>query len=311
MSHISLDCGWRGTSVGRVSSSRLTIDNCPIISNAESSPFVIHNGRDDFGSSIFFVDCSHQSVDKSSLLPLVSLTPSHMTHPSHTDNDQEVPPTLVSCSGLSLSDTHLVFGSGPLVAFSSVIKQDAGLSNKLETMLIGSQLVNMTSGEKKGALEGWSGCQTILDSSVTRSTNHLSGTTCIDMNLGGSLLCSNTSFSHCHTSLEPEFVQDKSYTLQHKTGTEQLVIKRGKADDITFRRCTFLSMTSSGFGAAIRDFVPYRLLIVSECSFSTCTSVLGGGSISFSQSSDEKTPFAMYSSLFVDCSAWEGGCPGI
>ncbi|KAK2950165.1 hypothetical protein BLNAU_14851 [Blattamonas nauphoetae] len=56
MSHISLDFGWHDTSVGRISSSSLTIDNCPIISNAESSPFVIHNECGDFGSALFFVD---------------------------------------------------------------------------------------------------------------------------------------------------------------------------------------------------------------------------------------------------------------
>ncbi|KAK2941991.1 hypothetical protein BLNAU_23092 [Blattamonas nauphoetae] len=170
MSHISLDCGWRGTSVGRISSSRLTIDHCPIISNPESSPFAIHNGWDDIGSSIFFADCSHKSIDKSSFLALVSLTSSHTTHSRHTNTVQEVSSTLVSCSGLSLCDTHLVFGSGPLVGFSSSTKQDTGLWNKLETVLIGSRLVNMTSGELngsgKGSLERWSGCQKILDSCV-------------------------------------------------------------------------------------------------------------------------------------------------
>ncbi|KAK2945219.1 hypothetical protein BLNAU_19859 [Blattamonas nauphoetae] len=287
MSQISLDCGWRGTSVGRISSSRLTIDNCPIISNAESSPFVIHNERDDFGSSIFFVDCCHKSIEKSSLLALVSLTPSHTTHSCHTDTDQEVPPTLVSCSGLSLSDTHLVLGSGPLVAFSSSTEQNTGFWNNLETVLMKSRLVNMTSDEDKGALEGWRRSQKILGSSVTQSTNHLSGTTCIDMNLGGSLLCSNTSFSHCQSSLEPEMIRD--------------------TDDRNIRRCTFLSMTSSEFGAAIYHALRIRPLIVSECSFSKCSAEGGGGSIGFHQLSDGHTPITISSSLFVDCSAQAGG----
>ncbi|KAK2959013.1 hypothetical protein BLNAU_6029 [Blattamonas nauphoetae] len=276
---ISLDCGWPDTSVGRISSSRLTIKRCPIISNPESSPFVITDGYDDFGSSIFFVDCSHKSIETSSLLPLVSLTPSPITHPRHTENKQEVSPTLISSSGLSLSDGHLSFGSGPLVAFSSSTEEVPTFPNALETMLIGSRLVNMTSGKQKGALEGWSGCQKILGSSVSRSTNHLCGTTCIDMNLGGSLLCSNTSFSHCHTPLEPEYVSGRTYTLQHRTGTRRLEIFALKTDSVTFRRCTFFSMTSSSHGAAISFMNSPSHLIVTESSFSNCSAEQSYGCI--------------------------------
>ncbi|KAK2946166.1 hypothetical protein BLNAU_18910 [Blattamonas nauphoetae] len=308
MSHISLDCGWRGTSVGRISSSRLTIENCPIISNPESSPFVMNNGWDDFGSSIFFVDCCHQSIEKSSLLPLVSLTPSHITHASHTSNEQKVTSTFVSCSGLSLSDAHLVFGSGPLVGFSSSTEPNAGFSNKLETVLIGSRLVNMTSCEGSGAMNGWSGRQQILGSSVTRSTNHLYGTTCIDMNLGGSLLCSNTSFSHCHSSLEAEFVENKTYTLQHKTGATGLKFGSYASNNITVTRCTFLDMNATGStGGAIDHFISPGSLTVTESSFSQCRSSSQGGSISFYCKDSARAPFSVSSSLFVDGSAGTGG----
>ncbi|KAK2954810.1 hypothetical protein BLNAU_10295 [Blattamonas nauphoetae] len=306
MSHLSLDCGWRGTSVGRISSSKLTIDNCPIISNPESSPFAINNGLDGIGSSIFFVDCSHESFDKTSLLALVSLIQSQMTNPRHTDNSQEASSTLVSCSGLSLCNTDLSFGSGPLVGFLSSTEQETAFWNNLETVLIGSRLVNMTSGEGKGALEGWSGSQKIFDSSVAQSTNHLCGTTCIDMNLGGSLLCSNTSFSHCHSSLEPEFVYARTYTLQHKTGTEQLIFDSIGSTVITIRRCTFVSMTSSNGAAIFQDKSPCKLA-VSECSFSKCQTTEIGGAVFFNQSYDQRNPIAISSSLFVECSARRGG----
>ncbi|KAK2946167.1 hypothetical protein BLNAU_18911 [Blattamonas nauphoetae] len=307
MSHISLDCGWRGTSVGRIWSSRLTIENCLIISNPESSPFVMNNRWDDIGSSIFFVDCSHKSIEKSSLLPLVSLTPSRNTHAGHTDTVQKVASTLVSCSGLSLCDTHLSIGSGPLVGFSSSTEQDSRFSKKLESVLIGSRLVNMTSGDGKGALKGWSGCQTILGSIVTRSTNHLYGTACIDMNLGGSLLCSNTSFSHCHSSLKPEFIENKTYTLQHKTKQERLYFNKLITAPIIFTRCTFSSMKSQSDGAGIRLSYTPSELTVSECSFSNCRAYSSGGAISIWQSSSEPTPFSISSSLFVECSTWSGG----
>ncbi|KAK2945468.1 hypothetical protein BLNAU_19597 [Blattamonas nauphoetae] len=312
MSHISLDCGWRGTSVGRISSSRLTIDNCPIISNPESSPFVMDNGCDDIGSSIFFVDCSHKSIDKSSLLALVTLVQSHTTHSRHTDNSQEVSSTLVSCSGLSLFDAHLVFGSGPLVGFSSSTEQDTGLWTKLETVLIGSRLVNMTSGELKGSgtgvLERWSGSQKILDSCVTQSTNHLYGTTCIDMNLGGSLLCSNTSFSHCHSSLEPSSTPP-NFFLEHRTATDPLNFGVTDTEAITFRRCTFLSMTSSSTGAAINHNQSPSSLAVSECSFSKCSAGTKkeGGAIFVNHTKTAKSPITISSSLFVDCTADRGG----
>ncbi|KAK2941996.1 hypothetical protein BLNAU_23097 [Blattamonas nauphoetae] len=308
MSHISLDSGWRGTSVGRISSSRLTIDNCPIISNPESSPFVMDNGWDDIGSSIFFVDCSHRSIDKSSLLALVSLTPSHTTHSRHTDTEQEVSSALVSCSGLSLCDTDLVFGSGPLVGFSSWTEQDTGLWTKLETVLIGSRLVNMTSGELRGsgkgneALEGFSGCQKILDSSVTLSTNHLCGTTCIVMNLGGSLLCSNSSFSHCQDSLEPSYTYP-DITLIHKTISAGYSFSRHQPYNFTFRRCTFLSMTRT----SIYLWDTTGSLAVSESSFSNCSAATShGGAICFNHF-PYHLPISISSSLFVDCSAEQGG----
>ncbi|KAK2945466.1 hypothetical protein BLNAU_19595 [Blattamonas nauphoetae] len=312
MSHISLDCGWRGTSVGRISSSRLTIDNCPIISNPESSPFVMDNGCDDIGSSIFFVDCSHKSIDKSSLLALVTLVQSHTTHSRHTDNSQEVSSTLVSCSGLSLCDAHLVSGSGPLVGFSSSTEQDTRLWTKLETVLMGSRLVNMTSGvlkgSGKGVLEGWNGCQKILDSCVTQSTNHLYGTACIDMNLGGSLLCSNTSFSHCHSSLEPSSTPP-NFFLEHRTATDPLNFGVTDTEAITFRRCTFLSMTSSSTGAAINHNKSPSSFTMSECSFSNCTvnKMDDGGAIDVFQQSSAKSPVAISSSHFLNCTSGRGG----
>ncbi|KAK2949957.1 hypothetical protein BLNAU_15099 [Blattamonas nauphoetae] len=305
MSHISLDCGWRGTSVGRISSSRLTIENCPIISNPESSPFVMNNGWDDFGSSIFFVDCSHKSIDKLSLLPLVSFTPSHITHASHTDDVSEMSPTLVSCSGLSLCDTKLEFGSGPLVAFSSSTEQYTGFSNRLETILIGSKLVNMTSGKGKGVLEGWSGSQKILDSYVTLGTDHLYGTTCIDMNLGGSLLCSNTSFSHCHSSLEPEFIENKTYTLQHRKGNEFFKINRFNTEDVTFCHCTFLSIASNN--PAIYRYSSPISITVSESSFSNCSMLSEGAAILSVYTGEGDSLLTISSSLFVDCTANKGG----
>ncbi|KAK2950604.1 hypothetical protein BLNAU_14496 [Blattamonas nauphoetae] len=288
-----------------------TINNCPIISNPESSPFVMDNGWDDFGSSIFFVDCSHKSIEKASLLALVSLTPSPITHPRHTDNEQEGSPTLISSSGLSLCDGRLVFGSGPLVAFSSSTEEVVTFPNALETMLIGSRLVNMTSGKQKGVLEGWSGCQKILDSCVTRSTNHISGTTCIDMNLGGSLLCSNTSFSHCHTPLEPENVSGRTYTLQHRTGTRRLDFFALKTDSVTFRRCTFFLMTSSSNGAAISCMNSPSHLIVTESSFSNCSAERSYGCIYFSPIINQNSPLTISSSLFVHCTAESGAGAGI
>ncbi|KAK2947552.1 hypothetical protein BLNAU_17519 [Blattamonas nauphoetae] len=311
MSHISLDCGWRGTSVGRISSSRLTIDHCPIISNPESSPFAMVNGWDGIGISIFFVDCSHESIDKSSLLALVSLAPSLMTHSRHTNTEQEVSSTLVSCSGLSLCDAHLVSGYGPLVGFSSSTEQNTGLWKNLETVLMGSRLVNMTSGELtmkgKGALERWCGCQKIVDSCVTQSTNHLYGTTCIDMNLGGSLLCSNTSFSHCNREyIEPLYDYYNGYILQHVTGEKSdMYFGQSSYSSLIVRRCTFLSTTHASSGGGFSAYETPGDISMSECSFSKCSANYGGA-VSVSQMV-EGYSLSISSSLFVDCAVTRNG----
>ncbi|KAK2947380.1 hypothetical protein BLNAU_17700 [Blattamonas nauphoetae] len=166
-----------------------------------------------------------------------------------------------------------------------------------------SRLVNMTSGEGNGTLKGWSGSQKILDSSVTLCTNHLSGTVCIDMNLGGSLLCSNTSFSHCHSSLEPSSTSP-DFSLQHKTGTGRFQFGGTDTDDITFRRCTFVSTTS--FAGCINHNLSPTSLTVSESSWK-CTSSNGGSAIRYYQTSSQKGPVTISSSLFVECSGEQGG----
>ncbi|KAK2947554.1 hypothetical protein BLNAU_17521 [Blattamonas nauphoetae] len=266
MSHISLDCGWRGTSVGRISSSRLTIDHCPIISNPESSPFAMVNGWDGIGISIFFVDCSHESIDKSSLLALVSLAPSLMTHSRHTNTEQEVSSTLVSCSGLSLCDAHLVSGYGPLVGFSSSTEQNTGLWKNLETVLMGSRLVNMTSGEltMKGR-ERWKGGVDVKDCGF-----HVTGEKS-DMYFGqssySSLIVRRCTFlSTTHAS------SGGGFSAYETPG------------DISMSECSF-SKCSANYGGAVSvsQMVEGYSLSISSSLFVDCAVTRNGGAIEISE----------------------------
>ncbi|KAK2947551.1 hypothetical protein BLNAU_17518 [Blattamonas nauphoetae] len=139
------------------------------------------------------------------------------------------------------------------------------------------------------------------------SSNHLYGTACIDMNLGGSLLCSNTSFSHCNLEyFKPQESEVYGFILQHKTGPrDPISISKYTNSDLIVRRCTFFSITGESRGGGLRLHNAPADITMSECSFSKC-SVGTGGAIHIEQMV-EGYRLSISSSLFVDCAVTSYG----
>ncbi|KAK2945165.1 hypothetical protein BLNAU_19904 [Blattamonas nauphoetae] len=127
---------------------------------------------------------------------------------------------------------------------------------------------------------------------VVGCTNHLYGTVCNDMNDGGSVLCQNSSFSRCSTSLEPSSTHP-TYTLQHHTGKQKLSFTSSSGSSaITITRCTFHTMSATSFGGALEFSDSLASVSISECSFVNSVASSSGGAVpeSYGGSVDIRSP---------------------
>ncbi|KAK2940141.1 hypothetical protein BLNAU_24955 [Blattamonas nauphoetae] len=170
-------------------------------------------------------------------------------------NQESVGVVSVTSSSSSLRTVHLPHGTGPLFDFGSLSSHPRLRSSlSINTHLIHSRLVNVSSLTSSclfgNDLNQQS--QQIVGVEVSECSNNLYGTTCRDINDGGSVLFQNSSFSRCSTNLEPSSTHP-NYTLQHRSGEEQKFFFDWSFDStsITFTRCSFHTVTSSEGGGAI------------------------------------------------------------
>ncbi|KAK2946197.1 hypothetical protein BLNAU_18873 [Blattamonas nauphoetae] len=134
----------------------------------------------------------------------------------------------------------------------------------------------------------------MIGSCVSRCTNHLCGTGIRDLNCGGSVLCSNTSFTHCTTTTT-------EYSNQHLTFQTNITTTNTLH---LFSLCTFkeCSVTSGGGGAIIMSIIAADLEIAS-CSFDSCSAPSSaGGALMYYQSATPSS-IVISSSSFVNCSS--------
>ncbi|KAK2954539.1 hypothetical protein BLNAU_10559 [Blattamonas nauphoetae] len=210
-----------GTSAGQLSNSSVTVSSITIVSNPECSPFVIVCSEGNDGSSISFIDVVHRSSELRTLLPLTAISSLNRFTSSHPLCSEMNADVSVSCSGLSIDDTCLFLGTGPLLSLphtpSTEQNEVMPIQLTVESSLLSSRLLNTTSIPRCSALprEVWLS-QRSVGSCVGWSSNHLCGTGCVDMNSGGSLVCSNMSFTHCHSPLTPEHQDAVQPQLRHR-----------------------------------------------------------------------------------------------
>ncbi|KAK2960868.1 hypothetical protein BLNAU_4265 [Blattamonas nauphoetae] len=130
----------------------------------------------------------------------------------------------------------------------------------------------------------------MIGSCVSCSTNHLCGTGLRDVNLGGSVLCSNTSYTHCTTTTT-------EYSNQHHTTQTKL----STADTLhLFSLCTFKACSGSN-GGAIYLFKLSADLEITSCSFDSCSGG-AGGAVYFQQLTIQSS-VVISSSSFFQCSS--------
>ncbi|KAK2950354.1 hypothetical protein BLNAU_14689 [Blattamonas nauphoetae] len=306
MSELTFECGSAGSSIATICGSCVRIGGSRVISNSERTPLAIVGGDSGKSSSITIIACSHTSSCFPSLLPLTSLE----TSDSWTSHNQESSPlrTDMSVTGseISVCDACLIGGSGALFDFCG-LGQTVTDGSSMTTTLSSSLLLNTTSSSGSGIVgvdvdvnEGgsdfgsyWSVSQKMIGSCVSRCTNHLYGTGIRDLNLGGSVLCSNTSFSHCTTTEEHSH---DHFTIQTNLTTANTIH--------LFSLCTFKGCTSFSEGGAIRyNRINGAELKIESCSFDSCSSLDGVGGAVYSYHITRQHSITIASSSFVQCSS--------
>ncbi|KAK2960074.1 hypothetical protein BLNAU_4957 [Blattamonas nauphoetae] len=304
LSDLAFDCGTDGICVSKISSSTLTLTTCRIVSNCETSPFVLfgRSGRD--GTSISLVNTTHRSSCPHTLLPLGMFSELAQTPSDRSDCSWRDPVHSIRSVSLCLSDCALLGGTGPLVDFSSVGSggRDVGKASMgVSTWLVAGELRNVSWCGWRDVKACSLFSQGIVGTSVADSADHLAGTTSLDLNSGGDLLCMNSSFAGCSSSLSPS--DGPTYSLQHRSSSDiRYFISSSDSSAIIFKRCTFHSMKESSKGSAIYVLYAPSSLLISECSFAHIISSYGGGGAVTFDHETAKYPFTLTSSSFLNCS---------
>ncbi|KAK2945759.1 hypothetical protein BLNAU_19315 [Blattamonas nauphoetae] len=151
--------------------------------------------------------------------------------------------------------------------------------------------------------------QKVIGCSILGSTNHFCGTAIRDMNMGGNVLCSNSSFAHCSSASNKDFTKGGRFEY-------------GSIDaaTLTFTSCTFRHMTttsSSGDdnvgGAAIALVKTQANVTISLCAFHNCTATgpsADGGAVCFRGAGENLTPastITIKQSSFTNCTTGDSG----
>ncbi|KAK2955654.1 hypothetical protein BLNAU_9344 [Blattamonas nauphoetae] len=291
----------------------------------ECSPIVVGSDLNGRGSSIWIVGSTHK-CESNLVLPLVcrswdgrgiDVGMETMKEDGRGENESDES-ILISGVGLLMKNSHFVVGTGPLFWFDSDDVLLRGMS--VETSLVSSNLVNVSSSSTFTPTKQTFGSevsQLVVGSCVSCCTNHDSGTGMMSPNMGGNVVCLNTSFSSCIRDRN----EDLHFSFENRTQTSdpsRFVLVSSDVTSVSFTLCTFSEMSvesSSGSlvgGAAILLCYTSSSLTVNTCFFHTCSSMRrygedGGGAIGFASFASNAHPFSVSDSSFTECSSIGAG----
>ncbi|KAK2955173.1 hypothetical protein BLNAU_9902 [Blattamonas nauphoetae] len=286
------------------------------------SLFVVDSRSGCDGSSISFVSCCHEpSSTQNQLFPLVDFdSRTNPFFPTSVNADDDISThsadgtVSVTCVNHLMSDADLPLGTGPLLNFARISDEHHTPSSlSVETSLSHSRLLNVSSSPSPALRQiGSIGqSQKVIGVEVSGCMNHLYGTVCDDMNNGGSVLCLNSSFSRCSTSLEASSTYPK-FIFQHRTGTEgRFVFKHTQSSTVSFSHCTFNAVKNPKYyGGAIELDSVTAAISIAACSFVDCSTVTdsgasGGAVYIYFYTSPQ--PVSISSSFFTGCHAESRG----
>ncbi|KAK2950170.1 hypothetical protein BLNAU_14856 [Blattamonas nauphoetae] len=178
-----------GGSLATLTSSSMVLSDCTLSLSGSSSPFVILPKPSQQESSSLHLISTQIIGQASHLGPLSHIVPSDT--PSSFD---------IVMASSSMESMCVVDGNSLLFRHSLNKRDDPTPLSTLSSTLLSNSFTNMTSSNQNPFLPIGSLTQRSVGNSVTHSVGALQGTILSDFNLGGSLLCSNTSFEHCTTT---------------------------------------------------------------------------------------------------------------
>ncbi|KAK2956320.1 hypothetical protein BLNAU_8687 [Blattamonas nauphoetae] len=215
----------------------------------------------------------------------------------------------VSIVGCSFHSQMILGKDGIGLSLTRTARKNGEDVGMISPSLIDCSFVNMSSicSSNQPCLPNLS--QKMLGCVVSLTSSHLSGSTIRDMNIGGSFLCSNSSFSFLlpspHDNTDPSIILPNGSTAEFVDGTEySFSFTSGSA---SFSNCHF----SKGYTPYIRplSFLDYDgTITVLSCSFTNLTQSGSGGAICVSVNYlHSHTTLTINSSNFTNCSAVSGG----
>ncbi|KAK2961953.1 hypothetical protein BLNAU_3009 [Blattamonas nauphoetae] len=190
-----------GGSLATLTASSMVVSDCTLYLDGTTSPFILKPSSIDNVPST--VELVHSKIVASDAV----MGPVSEIESSDTPCQFDI---VVFSTDL---DSICVLGGNSLSFRHSDSKNDDKISlSTVSSSLVSNSFANVTSASNHHSLEISALSQRCVGSSITQSVGVLQGTIISDFNLGGSLLCSNTTFAKCTTT--PAVSKD---ILIHKT----------------------------------------------------------------------------------------------
>ncbi|KAK2963459.1 hypothetical protein BLNAU_1501 [Blattamonas nauphoetae] len=167
----------------------MELSDCTLSLSESSSPFVILPEPSHLESSSLHLVSTQILGQYSQLGPLSHILPSDT--PSSFD---------IVMASSSMASMCIVDGSNLLFRQTLNDMDDTTHLSTLSSTLLSNSFTNLTSSNQNPFLPIGPLTQRSVGTSITHSVGALQGTILSDFNLGGSLLCSNTSFDRCTTT---------------------------------------------------------------------------------------------------------------
>ncbi|KAK2959733.1 hypothetical protein BLNAU_5222 [Blattamonas nauphoetae] len=220
----------------------------------------------------------------------------------------------VSIVGCSFDSATILGNDGVGLSLTRTADQSGEDIGTISSSLIGCSFVNMSSIDSSCQPHLPHLSQTMLGCVVSLTSSHLSGSTIRDVNTGGSVLCSNSSFSSLLSSIHdnanpsitlpdgttPEFAPASTFLLESDLSSGTSAI---------FSHCHFVSdPTPTHTRPLFFNGYPGSIALL-FCSFTNavCTDTYGGAVKIQSESAPATNYVKITSCNFTDCSAAHNG----
>ncbi|KAK2948268.1 hypothetical protein BLNAU_16804 [Blattamonas nauphoetae] len=309
--------GTDSSGVAVVRSSSVTLSLCSIDVAPYSSPFVVV--EDFIGAATVLSLISSRIKPSSSIHGLLPLTEVHTselssayTQSTSKDILSSTLSSVLSVSGIDLAFDSVDFslGTGPLIDFG--IKQKKSLIGSIEfsTLLDKTSFINVTSQPANPSLKrrDMQLSQRLVGTTMSSSSNHLSGTCGVRPSWGVDTLISNASFSHCVTNASPDPVTEPS----DEDPSNVQYVRAEPADPQWFDnenppKENHLFIVNSSFndmiaemegGAAVHSDDSHAHITIKRTNFMSCFSGTSGGAIFAYISPNTSHNFVAYECIF-------------